>query len=131
MVASHRQLQPQQQKLPPIHLSWCFEMHTVFHLSTCHPQTLDGRSHTHFSPRVTRNSVHAQTMYTRPSFSPSRLKEKLGPGNEVKTLRVLSPSKGVLGGYLYSLSHPILAPFMKQSIHTLSLKHLSVQFITS
>ncbi len=33
-AASHRQLQPPQQKLPPVHLyylSWCFEMHTVFH----------------------------------------------------------------------------------------------------
>ncbi len=39
-----------------------------------------------FSPRVARNSAHAQTGCTRPSFSPSRLKEKLGPGNEASKL---------------------------------------------
>ncbi len=31
--------------------------------------------------------AHAQTVCTRPSFSPSRLKEKLGPGNEASSNR--------------------------------------------
>ncbi len=42
-------------------------------------------SHTPFSPRVARNLAHAQTVCTRPSFSPSRLKEKLDLGTRLAT----------------------------------------------
>ncbi len=86
-AASHRQLQPSQQKLPPVHLyylSWCFK----FKMQYCVPPSphwKTGRSHPFF---IAREWHAIQRMRSPcvpgPVFHRPDLKEKLGPGNEAR-----------------------------------------------
>ncbi len=57
---------------------------TVFHpILTGKPADRTHDRTTPFSPRVARNSAHAQTVCTRPSFSPSRFKRKTGTRSRI------------------------------------------------
>ncbi len=100
-TASHRQLQPPQQKLPPVYLyylSWCENIAIL---------CSSGRSHHDRTrtQRVARNLAHAQTVCTRPTFSPyvpgpARQESALASLAQLESLTCWS-EESTQGGRLY------------------------------